>query len=214
MPHDGETTKLLPESPLSLHGGCLCRAVRYTIEVPVLQDRPQAQDAQQGDSDGSDDHQPRMPLVSWCHCTSCRVGSGGLVASWLGTPQAWVTFTTKEANGTTRHHVTRDILLGANALDQKTTIGVYCHTKDNFRTFCRQCGSSLTFAEEGEETFRGMGPLVDIATGTLDNDSLDLVRADRHTCWSDGRGWIKDLFRKGDEGSLKHEKGTMGKVME
>ncbi|KAF2221752.1 Mss4-like protein [Elsinoe ampelina] len=204
----------LPESPLSLYGGCLCGAVRYTIEVPELQDRPQAEDAMQGGGGSSDDDYPRMPLVSWCHCTSCRVGSGGLVASWLGTPQAWVSFTTQEAKGTTRQQAIRDILLGANVVDQKTTIGVYCHTKGNFRTFCKRCGSSLTFSEEGGETFRGMGPLIDVATGTLDNESLELVRADRHTWWSDGRGWIKDLFRTGDEASLKHEKGTMSKVME
>ncbi|KAF4555777.1 Hypothetical protein D9617_2g057410 [Elsinoe fawcettii] len=154
-----------------------------------------------------------MPLVSWCHCTSCRVGSGGLLASWLGAPQSWVTFTTRGLDDITQQHAVKDVVLGSQAV-KGTSIGVYSHTSGNFRTFCTRCGSSLTFAEEEAECSRGMGALVDIATGTLDNASLDRVRADRHTWWSDGREWIMDICHRGDEKSLKHVKGTMSEDVE
>ncbi len=50
-----------------------------------------------------------------------------------------------------------------------------------------------------------LGEIVDIAVGTLDRESIEVVRPDRHGWWEDGVEWIRRLVSDGDGGALiKH----------
>ena len=83
----------MSDSPLA--GGCLCGAVRYRVDAPPI-------------------------WVGYCHCTSCRRGTGAPVTTFVGARADSVTFTT-----------------GVRAL--------YASSPGVRRGFCARCGTPLTY---------------------------------------------------------------------
>lgn len=78
------------------------------------------------------------------------------------------------------------------------------------RTFCSQCGTNLTYYRDrpGSAPFP---PIVDITVGSLDAESIELIRPDRQCWWDEGVDWVKQLLRKGDGGFLiRHPGGDIG----
>lgn len=84
----------LPATPLTVHGGCNCRAVRYTIQIPVLSERllhPSV--ATRVPPELKDTIACRLPFVTWDHCNDCRNATGALLPAFLCTPASTVTVT-------------------------------------------------------------------------------------------------------------------------
>lgn len=96
----------LPPEPLVLHGGCFCKAIRYTINIPSLEHRPILPGAVEtrvhphlrSHSEPRDDGcegetlSTKFPVVVMDHCQCCRAVSGGVVQCWIISPLDWVTW--------------------------------------------------------------------------------------------------------------------------
>lgn len=78
-------------------------------------------------------------------------------------------------------------------------VTAYESSRETWRTFCARCGTNLTFVcLEGRGS--GVVPMLDVAFGTLDRDSLEEkgMRPQRHFYWDFGVGWVRDLVTGGD----------------
>lgn len=94
----------LPPEPLTLHGGCFCKAIRYTIQIPSLEHRPILPGAvdtnvpshlrnhgQLNENASVEETLPtKFPVVTMDHCQSCRTVSGGIIQCWIISPLEWV----------------------------------------------------------------------------------------------------------------------------
>lgn len=84
----------LPQEPVTLTGGCSCKASRHVVKIPALEDRPLVPEALPtpiGPSDDGGNTVPtRFPLVDLDHCDSCRRISGAIIQCWLICPADWV----------------------------------------------------------------------------------------------------------------------------
>jgi len=108
--------------------------------------------------------------VGHCHCGMCRRASGGIVVTWITVPPERFTFT----SGTT---------------------GVYQSSEDAKRSFCRDCGSQITFRSR-----RAPGE-IDVTLATLDDAHAH--PADRHVFVKDRLPWLHL-----DEELPEHAEGT------
>jgi hypothetical protein len=84
---------------------------------------------------------------------------------------------------------------------------------DVTRTFCARCGTNLTFFFDPPPSHPVL-PIVDISVGSLDNESLNRIRPDRHGRWDDGVDWVKGLLQDGDGGFLiRHPTGAVNRTV-
>ena len=221
---------LMQETPLTLTGGCFCSAIRYTISIPAMDSRPLVPGALPTPVDASGTTIPtRLPLTDIDHCQSCRRACGGLVQAWLIVPHAWVTFALqRREEGRTGSYsepfigsegvVYRcgDVVVPSEDVLRETYVERYESSPDIHRTFCTRCGTGLTYCYAGDRPKEWtLGPIVDVAIGSLDQESIERVRAERHGWWDDGVGWIKELMTKGDGGFLiRHPTGRVNSKVE
>ncbi|KAG8629504.1 hypothetical protein KVT40_003369 [Elsinoe batatas] len=208
----------LPTSPVTLEGGCMCKAVRYTVKIPALKERPISAKAVTYHYGKKLDGLTRMPFVTIDHCESCRLSCGGLVQSWMIMPQPWVTFHLKnptQMSSSGREYSTKDVIMPSKEVLDSTTVRSYKSSEDVHRTFCGTCGSTLTYGFDGNET-SPYGPILDLTVGTLDRESLesDGFRVDRQGWWDDGICWIRDLFRNCDDGIVVNKETVTGPIVE
>ncbi|GAB1314556.1 hypothetical protein MFIFM68171_04766 [Madurella fahalii] len=224
----------LPPEQLTLTGSCLCTAIRYTITVPPLPSRPLIPNALPTPVDATATVPTRLPLVSLDHCESCRRGCGGLIQCWFICPQDWVEFTLQPrrqqraaTDPSTAAATGRDAGDGDGAADRvypsasvasnppqklldETYLAHYESSPGVHRCFCSRCGTGLTWCNSKD---RGpgwtLGPIVDVAVGTLDRESMERVRPERQGWWEDGVGWVKRLLSEGDGGLIKHPSGRV-----
>ncbi|PGH29063.1 hypothetical protein GX50_08195 [[Emmonsia] crescens] len=213
----------LPHEPFSLHGGCHCTAIRYTISFPKFDERPVL----------NPNHPPeqpdvKAPLLCFDHCSDCRSASGVPVQFWNICPQKLITFSllrqrddglpgpVSEPNSA-RINVTADQLVHPNETTKETYLTYYASSKSVWRTFCSRCGTNLSFVafeEVGSET------LMDLGMGTLDHESLQLVgMPQRHIWWDSGVNWVKRLTAKGDAAASqnalpKHPGGNIYEIIQ
>jgi hypothetical protein len=229
----------LPPESLELTGGCLCSAIRYKIAIPEFALRPLAPGALPTPIPASHTHsilksdkdqeiETRFPLIDIDHCQSCRRASGGLVQCWIIIPQDWIEFRL-QPRSSSRDPTFSDPFNPTEGLFYETTdiaspppdstifeqsyLGRYISSPDTHRTFCTRCGTGLAFCYAGPrpESWK-LGPIVDIALGSLDLESLEKegVRPERQGWWEDGVGWIKKLVSEGDGGLIRHPTGNVG----
>ncbi|KAF3389843.1 hypothetical protein DPV78_011805 [Talaromyces pinophilus] len=238
----------LPPQPMSLSGGCICKSVRYTINIPGLEDRslvPRALPTPIAkDKDGKAMTIPtRFPLIDLDHCDSCRRASGVIVQCWFICPTSWVTWeiqaTEALSNGVSDVKVFKQVpsilaigplhpqqqcegakSLAEGNLTQKdllsnTFLSHYSSSTSVTRTFCSRCGTNLTYFMDRPAS-SPFPPLVDITVGSLDRESIEHIRPDRHCWWDEAISWIKELLWKGSERFLiRHPGGNVGlEVME
>ena len=110
-----QSPRPLPDTPLTLCGGCACTAIRYTIHIPAFEERPvfypgSSAEAGEGDGgeklgldgdgDGSGDGgggggektaaAVRYPLMLVCHCNDCRRYTGAMVNHAMMCPTEWI----------------------------------------------------------------------------------------------------------------------------
>jgi hypothetical protein len=213
----------LPKTPFSVHGGCFCKAITYTISIPAFESRPLLD---------SDRHPPkhafgaqtnvaaRLPVISLDHCNSCRRISGAIIQAWFICPQRWATFSllarnTSSDSNTSEERITpkttAEVLRPSKELEEATYIKVFDSSEQAHRTFCGRCGTPLSFLYSGlgdemskEENW---GPYFDIALGTLEKESAEIegMRPGRQGWLDDGIGWVKQVFDEGGK-SLGIEK--------
>ncbi|KAF2227906.1 hypothetical protein BDZ85DRAFT_255081 [Elsinoe ampelina] len=204
----------LPTSPVTLEGGCMCKAVRYTVKIPALEERPISAKAVTYHHGKKLDGPTRMPFVTIDHCESCRLSCGGLVQSWMILPQPWVIFRLKGSNQM-EEYTTKDVIMPSKEVLGNTTVRSYKSSDDVHRTFCGTCGSTLTYSFDGNET-SPYGPILDLTVGTLDRTSLESegFRVDRQGWWDDGISWIRDMLRNGDDGIVCNKETVTGPIVE
>jgi hypothetical protein len=100
-----------------------------------------------------------MPQVAHCHCSMCRKFHGAAYATFAGVNRSKFRWMQGE-----------DALKGYTAENGTT------------RTFCRHCGSSLTFASP-----RASGEVMEIALGAMDEDIP--VKPNAHIFVASGTNW-------------------------
>jgi len=214
---------LAPE-PLKLNGGCLCSAIRYTIKVPHLDSRPLWPGALPTPIDKEGQTvETRLPLIDIDHCKSCRRACGGLIQCWFICPQSWVEFKLQPRTGFRQAshaesinsadavpYACADIANPVPKTIDGTYLGHYLSSPNVHRCFCTRCGTGLTWSTSRD---RGpewkLGDIVDIAVGTLDQESIERVRPDRHGWFDHGTGWIKEMVTGGDQGLIRHSTGRI-----
>jgi len=220
----------LPSKPVEFTGGCYCSAIRYTIKIPALDQRPEPPNSLPTPIDKRGHTVPtRFPLIGFDHCQSCRRACGAPVQLWMILPYSWAFFTLQprdpdhtgsyaepfsptEAKG----YATRDIVAPSKDVLATTYLGMYESSPNTHRSFCTQCGTPLLYAFVGD---RGPAwtaePVLDIAAGTLDQESFDQIKPERHDWWEDGTSWVKKVLREGDGGVLiRHPTGTLNLKVE
>jgi hypothetical protein len=233
----------LPHHAFPLTGGCLCRAIRYTISIPELSSRPlhptAAPTPSQTPSGSFEPTATRFPLIEIDHCTSCRLAAGSIIQSWIVCPKSWVIWklisNTKSDDGEYNEPVSRpeeeeyteyssvDIIEPSRHLLNSTYLSHFTSSKDVHRAFCSRCGTSLTYCYTGPKPGWTLPERnFNVALGTLDKECMEMegVRPERHGWWSDGVSWVKRMMRVGDwvggeSGTrlIRHGTGAVGTVM-
>ncbi|RDW62524.1 hypothetical protein BP5796_10826 [Coleophoma crateriformis] len=212
----------LPETPFTLHGGCNCKALRYTFPVPALASRPivvpASADAGHGDI--------RLPMFNVDHCNDCRRASGSLTNFWMVAPRSDLSFQCLlRDGGEERIQLSGDELLFPSPASEKTFIVHYKSSHndtfgaDCIRAFCGRCGTMMSTGY-----FPWQLPIVaacSVQMGTLDREDLekDGVRLERHLCCENGIDWVVKMVSEGDKGLQtsanlpKHPSWNMSDVM-
>lgn len=203
-------TKTLPETPFILTGGCFCSAIRYSISVPSLTERPLIIPAQpEAPLLPTNKVTERLPMITLDHCTSCRRVAGALVESWCIIPQHWMHFRLLPRHAD--FSKSPDSVLTPSTAEYLTNKGLQntsyvTHlqsSEESNRTFCGKCGTHLTFFHSGppgEMSKRGgWGPYFDVSCGSLDRESLERegFRPDRQVWGDDGIEWVVRLVNQG-----------------
>lgn len=122
-------------------------------------------------------------------------------------PLSWAWFDLLSRDGLERIHDfnVQDVLLARETVGQKTYVMGYSGNGASHRPFCGRCGSGVGFYwyAEGEAAGEeGEVDVFDVAVGTLDDESLEVVGGgddgeggigvQRHSHWESGVGWIKE----------------------
>ncbi len=100
-----------------------------------------------------------LPQAAHCHCSMCRKFHGAAFATIAGVPRS-----------------------GFRWVAGETALKAYTAINGTTRTFCRHCGSSLTFSSPNASP-----EVIEIALGTLDGDVP--VKPDAHIFVGSGTNW-------------------------
>jgi len=220
-------------SRLDAHGGCLCKAIRYSIHIPTIDERPAAPGAAPtpvANSHGIvEDQVTRLPMIDLDHCTSCRLATGSIIQAWIVLPKSWVKWymISKHENAPSaaaikeddyKEYTTGDLTENASAVNTATFYTEYISSPDTHRGFCGRCGTSLVFCYSGPKpNWQLPERNFDVSLGTLDREYLEEVHVDRHGWWNDGIGWMKALVRDGDNFNgarlVRHPTGAVKDVI-
>jgi hypothetical protein len=210
----------LPSTPFTLTGGCFCNAIRYTLSVPSLSSRPEIPKAAPIKSHpvlgAQNEITEHLPIISLDHCNSCRRIAGAVVECWFICPQSWMEFALlprspddsperklPSESATYINPDVFDVLTGDKKLLETTYLSHFSSSENVHRTFCGRCGTHLTFhfPRKSESAYSVWPPIFDIAVGTMDQESLEMegFGARRQGWHQEGVGWVKRLFRDGEE---------------
>jgi hypothetical protein len=195
----------LPETPFILHGGCNCKALRYTVSIPALSSRS-AIDPAMFNLPGK----PLvLPLFNIDHCNDCRRGSGSLVNFFMLAERSTIAFTCLLRDSEEHIQLSGQELLFPSPASNKTFVTHYKSShnvsfdSDCIRVFCGRCGTNFGL---GQDPWKfPIAPTFSIQMGTLDRESLEMegVRLERHFFCGVGLDWVVKLFSE-DAGLTKH----------
>ncbi|OCT44379.1 Mss4-like protein [Cladophialophora carrionii] len=208
----------LPKQATTLTGGCYCKAIRYTINVPSWDDRPIVPGALETPVSATETVQTRMPMVDIDHCNSCRRQAGCLVQCWFIAPIDWVEWDLVPNDGSHGDvlHLSTSEAVGPPGQDKRlpqTFVSRFGCTERATRSFCSRCGTNLSYVNH--EYLSTPMAFVDVSVGSLDPESLRMAKVDRHGWWEFGVDWIKTLLSKGDGGfMIKHQTGDVTRSVE
>jgi hypothetical protein len=207
----------LPKEAVTLTGGCYCKAIRYAIKVPAWQDRPPVPHAIETPISATEKVQTRLPIVDLDHCNNCRQQAGCLIQCWFIVPVSWVEWdllTKQSSSAETLHQSTVEAVGPVNEgkSPPSTFVSRFSCTDRATRSFCSRCGTNLTYVSH--KRLDTAAAFVDVTVGSLDPNSLEMAKPDRHGWWDSGVEWIKNLLSKGDGGfMIKHQTGDVTKAI-
>ena len=204
----------LPDSPLVINGGCNCRAVRYKITIPHVEERPlhPAADAASGPV--------RLPFVCTDHCNDCRRATGAVLPYWICTPIAMVTSSLILRDAAFLHP---DASKRDDALAEKRSpwlpatrifepgpastnsfLDFYESSAGRRRSFCGRCGTMVAYAALPMP--HGWPDMLDIVLGTVDREDLerDSLAPERQLWWEKGIHWVQKFSESGAVALPKH----------
>ena len=190
----------------------MCAAVRYTIKVPALDARPLIRSALPTPVSHTGDTVPtRLPLIAVDHCSDCRHACGGLVQCWFICQLPWVEFELRtRGSESVKSYPCEEVVHPTAATIEEMYLGHYESAAHTQRCFCSRCGTPVTYHFSQDRSSSGwtLGPIVDIALGTLDDESIGHVRPERHLWWEHGTEWVKAMMEGGEMGWLiRHPSG-------
>lgn len=204
----------LPDTPLTIHGGCNCRAIRYEINIPAASERPWHPYSEQ---------KVHLPFLALCHCNDCRRATGGLVLAAACLPTQFVRISLLPRSSPlprlekTRMELPNDdadrqwvpaahVFKPSSAFEPPSDsfLAFYKPSESVTRSFCARCGTNVTYSRHPMP--EGWPGMLDILMGTIDREDLEReeLKLERHVWWDKGVGWIKELFSKGDGDLPKH----------
>ena len=219
----------LPNEPVTFTGGCHCRAIRYKISVPALENRPQIpgipdtiiQDTTEDGKNVKRKVPTACPFVLVDHCGICRHVAGTPLQFWFVTLTRWVGWTLEpryaEGKNSSGERIVKPAfnlsstdVCGPDAVTKNivasTYLSQYSSSPEVTRTFCSRCGTNLSYKSSNFEI--DGEPVMDIAVGSFDDESLSRVQPERHMWWNSGIGWVKDLLRSDGKVCMKHPTGS------
>jgi hypothetical protein len=204
----------LPKEALTLTGGCFCGGCRYTISIPAFSDRPIQPTAKPTPISATETVKTRAPVIDIDHCKICRRVSGAIFQVWFICPAEWVQWELKSSASTegARIFSTTHAVGPESMYDNSDTVLRRFQASDQAtRSFCGKCGTDISYFSHNKY---GPVAVVDIAVGSMDQESLELVRPDRHGWWDSGTSWIKDLTSRGSTFLIKHPTGDMAQAVD
>ena len=200
----------LPDTPVTIHGGCNCRAIRYKISLPPVSERPL-----------NPYHEPdtdiggiRLPMVAIDHCNDCRRATGSVLPFWIAAHLPTVTASVRSRSGQSADGDEETWLSAAEVFDRNSSaskdsfLAFYESSKGRVRSFCGRCGTNLTYRMDRPsvpETQEGP-EMLDIVLGTVDREDLEKEWfVPERMMWSSfGINWVKRLAREGAGGTPEH----------
>ena len=210
----------LPQAPLTIRGGCNCRAIRYRIDIPAASERP---------LHPWSDKPVQLPNIVMCHCNDCRRATGGLTLSGLCTPTEMVNVSLLPRTSSLppltntrielpdddaqRDWVPASKVFAPSIAPEDSFLATYKSSEAVNRTFCVRCGTPLTYSRH---PMREPWPeMLDILLGTVDRHDLgnDFMAPDRHVWWDMGIEWIQKIF-DGGSNMAKHPLSSLSDTIE
>ncbi|KAI4210963.1 MAG: hypothetical protein LQ351_006190 [Letrouitia transgressa] len=205
----------LPAHPLTIHGGCNCRAIRYRIQIPALASRPvnPSSNSAQGTT-------VRLPMVATDHCNDCRAATGAILPTWMCVPADMMTVSLRPAPSSASKVDRNDgpwvPALEVLKVDSAAagTVRWYISSPARARTFCAHCGTNLTYAIF--PMVQWYPDIFDVLVGTMDRAELEAewMAPERQCWWSKGIGWVQRLSLEGLKEVPKHPTSRVREVVE
>ena len=73
----------------------------------------------------------------------------------------------------------------------------------------------MTYHFSGDRGNWTLGPIVDIAVGTFDDESIASLKPERHLWWEHGIDWVKAMMEGGDmDWLIRHPDGRPSQVVD
>ena len=187
----------LPPEPLTLQGGCNCRAIRYKIDIPAISDRP-LHFPKPSDSNQEKVH---LPMIVVDHCNDCRRATGSILPFGICTPISMGSTSCTARSDSTKQPKSGAVqsagpwlpakeIFKSSAASANTLLTFYESSEGRKRSFCGRCGTDLAYSIFS--TPEGWPEMLDLVLGTIDREFLggsNLV-PERQLWWDCGVDWI------------------------
>ena len=192
-----------------MHGGCNCKAVRYTVSVPSFFERP----PNPYRTPGADVGDLRIPMVAICHCNDCRSSMGTTLPMAIVTVMSTVSVfcKTRNLNHDDREETWKpaaEVFDHTNKALQELYLKSYESSEGRSRWFCGRCGTNLAYTIHPGVIPKEWGwpRMLDIWLGTVDRKDLDAEgMVPERILWCDfGIDWIRRFATQGGGGIPEH----------
>lgn len=213
----------LPIHAFEIRGGCNCKAVRYRISVPALEDRAHSPYKTPGKEMGN----LRLPMSIVCHCNNCRAATAQIgthaVLSDMARTEFAVAARAASGEDIAKGEVHREWTPAGQLIDAKSPLleavwlSLYRSSPNRSRWFCGRCGTPVAYSADLESYPKGWEttPMVDVWTGTVDRDILerDWLKPERALWTAVGIPWVREQIATGASGICEHPLTQVDKVM-
>ena len=206
----------LPNEPLTIQGGCNCRAIRYKIDIPAISDRPLH--FARGSQDQDKVH---LPMVVIDHCNDCRRATGSILPFWICAPISMVATSCiarsssiyqpkADTNPTATEWLPATEIFNPNTASANTLLTFYESSEGRRRSFCGRCGTNLAYSIF--PTPEGWPEMLDVVLGTVDREYLQghHLAPERQLWWDCGVDWIRTFTNEGAGHLAKHPSYEVG----